>query len=74
MGDTHEFAKGLQLVAEFPVSCRVRLIKSGELVFERSGDRMEYALPGPGVYRVEGWLLSGGESRGWVYSNPIYVH
>jgi hypothetical protein len=26
-----------------------------------------------GVYRVEGWLECGGEERGWVYSNPIYI-
>jgi hypothetical protein len=22
---------------------------------------------------VEGWLELGGEERGWIYSNPIYV-
>ena len=47
MGDTHEFAKGLQLVAEFPVSCRVRLIKSGELVFERRETAWSTPCPAP---------------------------
>ena len=63
IGDAHEFTKGLQLTAAFPVSCRIRLIKSGTLVAEHLADRIDYALPGPGVYRVEGWLESAGESR-----------
>jgi hypothetical protein len=73
MGDSLDFTKELELLAQFPVPCRIRLLKSGTLVAEGSGDHMEYAVPGPGVYRVEGWLECGGESRGWVYSNPIYA-
>ena len=70
MGDALELTKDLQLLVEFPAPCRIRLIKSGVIVAESVGDRMEHAVSGPGVYRVEGWLESGGESRGWVYSNP----
>ena len=73
MGDQLKFAPGLRLLAEFPASCRIRLINNGKLAAERSADRMEYEVQGPGVYRVEGWLEPGGEERGWIYSNPIYV-
>jgi hypothetical protein len=73
MGEMLAFTQNLKLLAEFPAPCRIRLFKSGTMIDERLADRMEYAVPGPGVYRVEGWLESGGESRGWIYSNPIYV-
>ena len=73
IGDVVTFATGMRLVAEFPAACRIRLIKSGKSIDERSGARMEYAIQSPGVYRVEGWLDLAGEERGWIYSNPIYV-
>ena len=70
MGDLVKFAPGMRLVAEFPAPCRIRLIKSGKLIDERSGTRIESAVRSPGVYRVEGWLELAGEERGWLYSNP----
>ena len=73
MGDLVKFSPGMRLVAEFPAPCRIRLIKSGNSIDERSGARMEYAIQSPGVYRVEGWFELAGEERGWIYSNPIYV-
>jgi hypothetical protein len=73
MGDQVKFAAGFRLLAEFPTRCRIRLIKGGAVIAEHLGDRMEFNVQGPGVYRVEGWLELAGEARGWVYSNPIYV-
>jgi hypothetical protein len=73
MGDEVRFAPGTKLVARFPVPCRIRLLSGGRVIAEESGERLEWAVSGLGVYRVEGWLELGGEERGWVYSNPIYV-
>jgi len=73
MGDEMQFSPRKTLLAQFPVPCHIRLLKSGQVIAERSGDRLEHALAAPGVYRVEGWLELGGEERGWIYSNPIYV-
>ena len=73
MGDLVTFTAGMRLVAEFPAPCRIRLIKSGKSIDERSGARMEFAIPSTGVYRLEGWLELAGEERGWLYSNPIYL-
>ena len=73
MGDEVNFAPGGKLVAQFPVSCRIRLVSGGKVIAEREGDRLEHDVQAPGVYRVEGWLALGGETRGWIYSNPIYV-
>ncbi len=73
MGDEAMLSPGARLVARFPVPCHIRLKNSGKTVFERTGDELEYVVEQPGVYRVEGWLELGGEERGWIYSNPIYV-
>jgi hypothetical protein len=74
MGDEIPYAPGQRLLAEFPVPCRIRLLDRGRLVAEATdSDRLDYAVPSPGVYRVEGWLTLDGEPRPWVYSNPIYV-
>jgi hypothetical protein len=73
MGSEVAFKPGLRLSASFPASCRIRLIRDGAEVVDRSGDSLEYDVTAPGVYRVEGWLDLGGEERGWIYSNPIYV-
>lgn len=73
MGDEVKLATGRTLSAQFPVACRARLLCDGRPVAEASGERLEYRVKTPGVYRVEGWLKVDGESRPWVYSNPIYV-
>lgn len=73
MGDEIEYRSGLQLVAEFPASCNVRLLRNGEEVAAAEGYETVLDLDQPGVYRVEGWLTVDGENRPWIYSNPIYV-
>ena len=73
MGDQIRFAPGQKLRARFPVSCHARLLRNGKVISEFYGQRMEYAVESPGVYRVEGWLTLDREDRPWIYSNPIYV-
>ena len=73
MGDEVKFAQGQKLVARFPVACHIRLLRNGEVVAHLDSDKLEHTIPGPGVYRVEGWLKLDEEQRAWVYSNPIYV-
>ena len=72
-GDEVKFSSRARLVARVPRTCHIRLLSAGKVIAERSGDRLEFEVAAPGVYRVEGWLELGGEERGWVYSNPIYV-
>jgi hypothetical protein len=73
MGDETKSATGQKLLAQFPVSCHIRLIQDGKAIANQEGDHLEYVVAGPGVYRVEGWLKLDGEDRPWIYSNPIYV-
>ena len=73
MGDEVPLSPEARIAARFPVPCKIRLIEGGRLVTERTGDRLDVAVNGPGVYRVEAWLTLDGEDRGWIYANPNYV-
>ncbi|MFO0909991.1 MAG: histidinol phosphatase [Isosphaeraceae bacterium] len=73
MGDEVAHRPGSRFVARFTAPCRLRLIRGGEVVAEGAGDRWEYPVPGPGVYRLEATQRLDGEDRPWIYSNPIYV-
>ncbi len=73
MGDELNFAAGMQLVAEFPSECHIRLIRNGEVVQEGDGRELVHELQQPGIYRIEGFLTVDTEMRSWVYTNPIYV-
>jgi hypothetical protein len=74
MGDEVNFSADMKLTAQFPVACQSRLLRNGIQVAEMSGhDRMEVSVKEPGVYRLEAWLTLDGESRPWIFSNPVYV-
>jgi hypothetical protein len=56
-----------------PVKAELRLLKDGQVVARERGKRLRYQAQEAGVYRVEArrWHLF--KSRGWVFTNPIYV-
>lgn len=72
-GDEIAYADGLNLYAEFPVDCHVRLLRNGEVIVDMNSRILSHDVAEPGVYRVEGWLDVNTEDRVWIYSNPIYV-
>jgi hypothetical protein len=72
-GDERMLGPKMRLLALFPVRCHIRLLEGGKIVADQFADRLEYDVSHRGVYRVEGWLKCGGEERGWIYSNPIYI-
>ena len=78
--DTDRQSPGITLIARSPrTRSLVRLYKDGHLIAAARGGRLDYAVAGPGVYRVEvflyrtrlGSLCLG--SKPWIFSNPIYV-
>lgn len=73
MGDELKLAPRLQLIAHFPVSCRIRLLRNGRVIEDHMGDTLDVPIKEPGVYRVEGWHTLDDEERPWLYANPIYV-
>jgi hypothetical protein len=72
-GDEVELGADLNLYAEFPVECHVRLLHNGEVIADTNTQRFEQPVTEFGVYRIEGWLDVNTEDRVWIYSNPIYV-
>ena len=76
MGDETPHLGGLRLRAAAPYPCRFVLFKNGVVAGEQSGTAVEFAVDGPGTYRVEAYLDSlPAPVRGqpWIISNPIYV-
>jgi len=73
MGDEVKFSAGQKLEARFPQTCTIKLLSGGKVIAEKSGSEFAYDVTAPGVYRIETSLDAAGESRPWIYSNPIYV-
>jgi len=74
MGDEVKHSIGIKLRAQLPLACQTRLLRYGVQVAESSAKAVvEFPVKEPGVYRLEAWLTVDGESRPWVYANPIYV-
>ena len=78
--ETNNQPLGITLIAQSPrTRSLVRLYKDGHLIAAARGGRLDYAVAGPGVYRVEvflyrtrlGSLCLG--AKPWIFSNPIYV-
>ena len=73
MGEEVPLQDGLTLRAESPAPCRFTLIHDGTSIEQREGRTYEYAVKGPGNYRVEAELNIAGEWTPWVYANPIRI-
>ena len=73
MGDEVSMKPGLEIKAETPAVCTLKLFRNGEEIKRVEGRSIDLKLKEAGTYRVEAWLEAGGEMRPWIYSNPIYV-
>lgn len=52
----------------------IRIIKNGELVYEKKIQNLYFHLLSPGIYRVEVYYTPRfGRPRPWIYANPIYA-
>ncbi len=58
-----------------PRPARVTLIHNGNVVQSwQKARRLQVPVHRPGVYRVEVYLWAWGRWRGWIFSNPVYLH
>jgi hypothetical protein len=75
MGDDINLFGSVTLQIRMPLAAECFLIKDGK-VTKALKNRNSYTqvITQPGVYRVECYLDYLGSRRGWIYSNPIYVH
>jgi len=75
MGDQILLRGGVTFQIHLPLPAEVHLICNGRHVKTwRGRDNLTYITTEPGVYRVEAYLRARGLRRGWIFSNPIYVH
>ncbi|MDA1272838.1 MAG: alpha/beta hydrolase fold domain-containing protein [Verrucomicrobia bacterium] len=73
MGDTVPFAGRTRILAVTPVASKLRLFHNGSVVTESTGTNLTYQAASPGTYRIEARLEIDGETRPWIYSNPVYL-
>jgi hypothetical protein len=74
MGDEVKLTDGLRLTAKLPLPAYVRLLRHGHEMARSEGQaEFTFGLKEPGVYRLEAWLRLDGESRPWIFANPVYV-
>jgi hypothetical protein len=75
MGDTLSAQEGATLQIKLPELAEYHLLKDGKPI--RSKEKRQalvHKVTEPGVYRVEAYRHSRGKRRGWIFSNPIYIH
>ena len=74
MGETISSRRGITFQICLPFATECQLLKDGEIVKTwHKHKNSAYITSEPGVYRVEARIHYQGQSRGWIYSNPIYV-
>jgi hypothetical protein len=73
MGDEIALEGSITLQAKLPSSAEIRLVKDGACVRETKGEALTFVTEEPGAYRIEARRRFLGKTRGWIFSNPIYV-
>ncbi len=76
MGDEVVNKSGVTLQIAAPAQASLRLIGNGQEIVRRENQtNITHVVPAgqTGVFRVEAHLPFQGRTRGWIYSNPIYL-
>jgi hypothetical protein len=74
MGDRIQMDAGATLQVSAPTRCHIRLIRHGEVVAAIDNETNLTHIPiESGAYRVECHIPFRDQTRGWIYSNPIYL-
>ncbi len=75
MGEELTLNRGATIRINLPRPAKLRLIHNGlTLQTMANSDRMICPVAEPGFYRVEAYLDYSGQPRGWIFSNPIFLH
>lgn len=74
MGDEITLEGGITLQVHAPQNADIRLIKDGEVIKQvRNRQGLTHITTEPGVYRAEVHKQYMYKTRGWIFSNPIYL-
>ncbi len=76
MGDETTNRGGLTFQLTTPQPATLRLLRDGREIARHAGQSLTHVLLAgeTGAFRAEAYLPFRGRPRGWIYSNPIYVH
>ena len=75
MGDQIQLKNSVTLQIRTPKKASIQLLKNGHLIKTWKNERScTYSTAETGVYRVECYINYLGKSRGWIFSNPIYIY
>ncbi len=75
MGERIHLRLGITLQLHIPTTADARLLRDGvEIAAWEDIETAVLTVHEPGAYRAEIFHLGSGRQRGWIYSNPIYVH
>jgi PHP domain len=75
MGDLLPSEGGVTIQIRLPQRSECVLIKDGKAINTWDNrDTCTHITTEPGVYRVEVYMHKQGKRRGWIFSNPFYVH
>jgi len=75
MGDEINIDSGITLRIKLPMRTECRLLKDSQVIKTwQNREICTFIATQPGVYRVECSIDYLGKSRGWIFSNPIYVY
>lgn len=75
MGDRIQLNSPVTLGIITPQNVNIRLLKNGKLIKEwKNEHNCFYSSSEIGTYRVECYINYLGKSRGWIFSNPIYIY
>ncbi len=73
MGDEIALREEVFLEVSSPLPADLRLLGQGRVVAQAKGRNLRYVTKERGIYRVEAYRSYLFRTRGWVFSNPIYV-
>jgi len=74
MGQDISLVDGVEFEVSSPLPADLRLLKDGQVIVSKRRTELSYATQESGIYRVEAYRRHLFKSRGWVFTNPIYVN
>ncbi|KPL23379.1 MAG: hypothetical protein AMJ93_04835 [Anaerolineae bacterium SM23_84] len=73
MGDELCMSGQVELTVSTPLPADIRLLRNGETVARARGRELRYVTDVPGPYRAEAYRQYWFRTRGWIFSNAVYL-
>lgn len=73
MGDELPLQHKVELAVSTPLPADIRLLCNSEIIARAKGKELRCVTDQPGVYRVEVYRRYWLRTRGWIFSNALYV-